>query len=71
MAIDLEKFKVSAGLLDKSAGDFKAFMKQRYGRMYKASEYTQLVNKFYGQDKFLEENGKSDNTTEELTEVSE
>ncbi len=71
MAIDIEKFEVSADLKKRSAGDFKAFMKKRYGKKYKAADYNQMVDKFYGKDKFLEENGQPDTTTEELPEISE
>ena len=71
MAIDIEKFIVSPDLLSKSGGDFKAFMKKRYGKRYKAADYNQMVDKFYGKDKFLEENGQPDTATEELPEVNE
>ena len=47
MAYDLDKFQFHADLIKKSAGNFEAFLKERYGDL-KVKERKYLVNKFYG-----------------------
>lgn len=52
MAYDIENFKFSPDILKRSGGDFKAFLKERYGYL-KRDEVKRLVDKFYGNDKIL------------------
>lgn len=57
MDFDVNNFEFSPDLLALSGGNFKAFLKERYGKMYKAKELKEIHDKFYG--KIDVENGKS------------
>lgn len=55
MEFDIKNFRASARLLKGSAGDFKAQLKARYGKKYTAKQYAEMVDKYYGSDKFQED----------------
>ena len=45
---DLSKYRFDKRLTEQSAGGFKAFLKNRYGKELKASEINELVDREYG-----------------------
>ena len=49
MGYDIENFGFSPDILKGSGGNFKAFLKERYGFL-KRDEVARLVDKFYGKD---------------------
>ena len=48
MSFEIENFKFSPDILKLSGGNFKAFLKERYGKELKAKELKQIHDKFYG-----------------------
>ena len=70
MAYKAENFKFSADILEKSAGNFKAFVKERYADITD-KVLSQLVKRFYGKDEILEENGKPSRVSKKVIKDSE
>ncbi len=70
MAYDIEKFGFSPNILAKSGGDFKAFLKERYGYL-KKDDVNFLLNKFYGEGITLEEDGKPSRVSKKVRKDSE
>lgn len=48
MDFDVNNFGFSPGILKMSGANFKAFLKERYGKKYKAKELKQVFEKYYG-----------------------
>lgn len=48
MAFDVENFDFSPDILAMSGANFKAFLKERYGKKYKVKELKEVFDKFYG-----------------------
>lgn len=63
MSFEVENFKFSPDVLKMSGGNFKAFLKERYGKQYKVKELNQIHDKFYG--KLDVEHGDDNSIAEE------
>lgn len=48
MAFDVDNFKFNSIALSMSGANFKAFLKETYGKKYKAKELNEVHKKFYG-----------------------
>ncbi len=59
MDFDVKNFTMSANLTKGSAGDCKAQLKARYGKKYTNKQYDQMIDKYYGVDKFQEDGDNS------------
>ena len=70
MAYEAKNFKFSADILEKSAGNFKAFVKERYADI-PTKVLGQLVKKFYGKDVILEEDGNDSGVSKKAVKDSE
>ena len=45
---NVDNFNFAPSLLEMSGGNFKAFLKERYGKKYKAAQLKLIHDKYYG-----------------------